>query len=78
MAAKEYVSKDGGSTFYYRDPEKTVYHRERGLSALKWDDGDTVYFENNQRHRLDGAAYNHGFHKYHYLNGKKLFGKIVR
>ena len=74
MAPKEYVSKDENSTYYYRDPEKTVYHRERGLPALKWDDGDTVYSENNQWHRLDGISYDFClFYKFHHLNGKRLF-----
>ena len=74
MAPKEYVSEDENLTFYFRDPEMTVWHRERGLPACEWHDGDKEYFENNMRHKLDGIAFDFcGFRKFHHLNGKRLF-----
>ena len=79
MKRKEYVSKDGGSTFYYRDPEKAIYHRERGLPAWRYCNGDKVYWENNRCHRLDGFANDCCHHKDHSLNGQRLFfTKIVQ
>ena len=77
MTPKKYVSKDGGSTFYYRDPEMTVEHRERGLPALKYFDGDKTYVENDLCHRLDGFAGDSKYCKEHFLNGKPLFNEEI-
>ena len=77
MALKKYVSKDGGSTFYYRDPEMDIYHRERGLPAWEWYDGVKEYLENDQWHRLDDSAVDWDYHKCHFLNGKQLFRKFL-
>ena len=60
---------------YYRDLEETVNHRERGLPAWEYHDGYKDYWENNRYHRLDGFARDLEYHKYHCLNGKRLFVK---
>ena len=73
MKSKEYPFKYSYGVIYFRDPEKTIYHRERGLPAREWSNGNKVYLENDKHHRLDDAAYNYGFHKHHLLNGKVLF-----
>ena len=75
MTPKEYVSKFQYFTFYHKDPEMTVWHRERGLPAWECYNGDEAYLENNARHKLDSVAYDWCRHKFHYLNGKRLFGK---
>ena len=75
MVPKEYIRKVSYGIYYYRDPEMMVQHREHGLPAWDYSNGDGLYFENDQCHRLDGAAYNYGFYKYHFLNGKNLFVK---
>ena len=76
MTPQEHFIKNSILTFYYRDPEMTVRHRERGLPAWEWSDGDKSYWENNQWHRLDGLAVDWEDYKYHYLNGKQLFAKL--
>ena len=76
MTPKEYIKKDRFGTFYHRDPEMTVWHRECGLPSREWDNGDKGYLENDRRHRLDGVAYDRHFLQFHYLNGKELFIKL--
>ena len=76
MAPKEYSKRHYNDMLYYRDQQKTVFHRERGLPALEYFDGDKDYLENDTRHRLDGLAYDLFFDKSYYLNGKKLFTKL--
>ena len=73
MSAKEYIQKGTYGIYYYRDQEKAIKHRERGLPALEWSDGDKVYRENNKLHRLNDVASD--YCKCHYLNGKRLFTK---
>ena len=80
MKTKEYVSEDENLTLYFRDPEMTVRHRERGLPAWKWSDGKS-YWENDRYHRLNGLAFDwslnkHHLNKYYFLNGKRLFCKV--
>ena len=76
MATKEYICKYDHSALYFRDPEKTIRHRERGLPAWEWHHGDKSYWENDARHRLDGFAGDWKTHKAHFLNGKRLFRKL--
>ena len=75
MKRKEYISKYDHSVHYFRDPEKTIRHRERGLPSVKSFDVDKEYWENNKCHRLNGLACDYSSIKYHYLNGKQLFVK---
>ena len=75
MKTKEYVRKSAHGTFYYRDPEMTVHHRERGLPAREYLNGNKIYLENDICHRLDGFADDWKYYRDHYLNGKKLFTK---
>ena len=75
MTPKEYIFKDCYGKYYFRDPKKTVNHRERGLPAWEWSGGDKEYFENGKYHKLDGLAFNWKYYRDHYLNGKKLFTK---
>ena len=75
MERKEYVRKGNYDIIFYRDPEKTVQHRERGLPAWEEFSGGKSYWENNVRHKLDGLSGDHSRGKYHCLNGKLLFNK---
>ena len=63
-------------TGYWRDPEMTVPHRERGLPAYEYTGEGKSYYENSQWHRLDGVARDWKHRKYHFLNGKSLFEKL--
>ena len=78
MKSKEYFCKYGGDTCYFRDPGKIIRHRESGLPSIEYPNGDKIYFENNQWHRLDGLAVDWIDYKGHFLNGKRLFGKTLR
>ena len=73
MMHQEHFLRHAYATLYYRDPERTVFHRERGLPSGEYLHGDKTYCENDKCHRLDGPAYNWVSRKYHYLNGKRLF-----
>ena len=73
MTPREYIGKSDTVTCYSRDPERTIYHRERGLPSVEYFDGDKIYFENDKHHRLDGFACNFRALNCHYLNGKRLF-----
>ena len=73
MERKEYVRECLYGIYYYRDPEKTIYHRERGLPACKSTEEYESYLENNRCHRLDGLAVDCQYDKRHSLNGKQLF-----
>ena len=75
MTPKEYIFKDCYGKYYFRDPKKTVNHRERGLPAWEWSDGNKAYMENNEYHRLDGFSIDSWYRKCHHLNGKRLFEK---
>ena len=75
MVPKKYTYKFSFGIFYYRDPEKTVHHRERGLPAYASRNGDKTYQENCTFHRLDGFAGDWKYRKAHFLNGKLLFTK---
>ena len=77
MAPKEYIKKDHLGTRYYRDPEKTVDHRERGLPAFEWYNGSKGCWENGMWHKLNGLALDWRFNRCHCLNGKRLFGKTI-
>ena len=77
MAPKEYIRECPYGTFYYRDPEKTVHHRERGLPVWKWGNKDKAYLENDLCHRLDGFAGDSKYCKEHFLNGKPLFNEEI-
>ena len=78
MTPKEYIFKDCYGKYYFRDPKKTVWHRERGLPAQKWINGAKEYCENGARHRLDGFAVDWRDYKDHHLNGKRLFTKTLQ
>ena len=75
MLSKEYFRECPYGTIYQRDRQMTVRHRERGLPACEWLDGDKTYWENDMRHRLDGFAVDYSRSKHHDLNGKRLFTK---
>ena len=59
------------NTFYYKDREMTILHREDG-PAVEWRSGSKEWFINGTRHREDGPAIcgSHGY-KCWYINGKR-------
>lgn len=59
------------NTFYYKDREMTILHREDG-PAVEWRSGGKEWFINGTRHREDGPAIcgSHGY-KCWYINGKR-------
>ena len=53
---KHYIRKDVfGNLYYYKDPEKTIRHREDG-PAVEGTDGDKAWYQNGKLHREDGPA----------------------
>ena len=77
MTSKEYIREIFYGIYCYRDPEMTVHHRERGLPSVEYSDGNKEYWENDQWHRLDGLAFDGSYYKFHYLNGKRIFGETI-
>jgi len=68
---KQYIVKSfGGGTFYHKNKEMTILHREDG-PAVEWDNGCKEWWLNNKLHREDGPAYE-GLHgnKEWFLNGR--------
>jgi hypothetical protein len=66
----QYILKNDNNTFYYKDKEMTIRHREDG-PAIEWADGTKKWYLNDKLHREDGPAveYSNGT-KYWYLNDK--------
>ena len=44
-----------GSAFHYKDKAMKIFHREDG-PAIEYNEGDKVWYLNNQLHREDGPA----------------------
>ena len=54
--AEQYTKVDRlGSKSYYKDPAKTIRHREDG-PAVEWAHGDKVWYLNGAKHRIDGPV----------------------
>ena len=68
--AEQYVKTSSyGDKFHYKDPAKTIRHREDG-PAVEWAHGDKVWYVNGEHHRLDGPAVEWvGGDKGWYING---------
>ena len=64
-----YIEKNQLGTYYYKDPEKTIRHREDG-PAVEYANGYKEWWQNGQLHRLDGPAaeYTDGDKYYYYQN----------
>ena len=52
---KQYIKKNNIGTYYYKDPEKTILHREDGPAA-EYTDGTKMWYQNGKLHREDGTA----------------------
>ena len=66
----QYIEIDEyGNTFYFKDKEMNIFHREDG-PAIEYADGYKGWYLNGKRHREDGPAIEgaNGY-KYWYLNG---------
>ena len=69
---KHYIRKDEfGTLYYYKDPEKTILHREDG-PAVESTDRYRAWYQSGKLHRLDGPAreYADGIKQYWYQNEK--------
>lgn len=51
-----HVLEWNGSTFYYKDPDMRILHREDGPAHIA-DNGALAWYRNNKIHRMDGPAY---------------------
>ena len=71
--SKQYINTNSVGTFYYKDPEKTLLHREDG-PAIEYANGDNTWYLNGTPHRTDGPAYisNDGSKSW-YVNGVFIF-----
>ena len=77
--AKQYIDTPRYGKFYYKDPAKTIRHREDG-PAVEDVDGHKAWYVNGKAHRLDGPAYEDaGGEKVWYVNGElhRLDGPAV-
>ena len=68
----QYIRKDHSGTFYYKDKNMTILHREDG-PAIEWASGSKEWYLNGKPHRVNGPAveYANGA-KYWFLNGKEV------
>lgn len=51
----QYIKKTSLATFYYKDIEGIIKHREDG-PAVEWADGNKEWWIDGKRHREDGPA----------------------
>ena len=66
----QYILKNGNGTFYHKDKEMTILHREDG-PAVECADGSKYWYLNDNLHREDGPAAEWASgSKEWYLNGK--------
>jgi hypothetical protein len=70
LMTTQYIIKNDNGTFYYKDKEMNIPHREDG-PAIEWANGHKLWFLNGLLHREDGPAieWANGT-KYWYLNGQ--------
>jgi hypothetical protein len=52
---KQYIKKAKFGTYYYKDKEETILHREDGPAA-EYYQGAKTWALNGKKHRLDGPA----------------------
>ena len=73
--ARQYVDIDSvGDKFYYKDPGKTILHREDGPAYVTADGEYKAWWLNGERHRLDGPAVRYGVGTDQwYVNGEFIF-----
>jgi hypothetical protein len=68
----QYIIKNGNVTFYYKDKEMTICHREDGPACI-YANGAKSWFLNGKPHREDGPAVEYaGGAKAWFLNGKEV------
>lgn len=74
--ARQYIDIDSsvGDKFYYKDPGKTILHREDGPAVEQINGQYEAWWLNGERHRLDGPAvrYDDGTDQW-YVNGEFIF-----
>ena len=72
--AKKYITKKvNGHTFYFKDPEMIIFHREDG-PAVEQASGGKLWLQNSKLHRLDGpATENDDGSKQWFVNGEFIF-----
>lgn len=70
MTTQYILKNSGGTSFYHKDREMTILHREDG-PAVEWRSGSKEWFINGTRHREDGPAIEHANGSREWcLNGK--------
>ncbi len=68
----QYIIKNENSTFYHKDKEMDILHREDG-PAVEGANGNKYWWLNGELHREDGPAIERvDGSKEWYLNGKKV------
>jgi hypothetical protein len=68
----QYIIKNEEGTFYHKDTEMTILHREDG-PASEYANGSKSWWFNGKLHREDGPAFVRiNGTKYWYLNGKEV------
>ena len=73
--AEQYSRVDNlGDKYYYKDPIYYILHREDG-PAVERADGDELWYQNGELHRLDGPAIISVFngHREWYVDGVFIF-----
>jgi hypothetical protein len=68
----QYIFKNKEGTFYYKDKEMLICHREDGPAA-EWKNGSKSWWLNGKLHRVDGPAVDFADgYKSWFLNGKEV------
>jgi len=72
LMTTQYIIKNKEGTFYYKDKEMNIRHREDG-PAVERADGYKEWYLNDQLHREDGPAVEYADgSKYWFLNDKEV------
>jgi hypothetical protein len=73
-----YVRRISGATNYYKDPERTILHREDG-PAREFTSGSWTWCQNGMVHRMDGPAmfYRHNSPLMYYINGVPIDKEVL-
>lgn len=67
-----FVTENKFGTFWYKDAERKILHREGGQPAVEHTNGNKSWYLNGKLHREDGPAVEHANgDKFWYLNGKE-------
>ena len=69
---KYFVTVNDKGTFWHKDAEMTIFHREEG-PAISYQNGYKCWYINGELHRIDGPAIERdNGDEWWYLNGQEM------